>query len=86
MREKVDEILRKYRDGVQEDYPGHPFYPDLVSGIRDSILTLICEEIEKVELPKYKKAWTSDGEKFIDCLVPVTPEDTKQTILALLRK
>jgi len=52
----------------------------------DAMLKAISEEIEKVELAKYKKSWTSDGEKFTDCLMPVTPEDTRQTILALLRK
>ena len=52
----------------------------------EKILSLITTEIEKVELPKYKKSWTSDGEKFEDCLAPVTPEDTRQTILSLLRK
>ena len=51
----------------------------------DQTIKEISEEIEKVELPKYKKSWTSDGEKFTDCLAPVTPEDTRQTILALLK-
>ena len=50
----------------------------------DAMLIKIREEIEKVELPKYKKSWTSDGEIFEDCLAPVTPEDTRQKILDLL--
>lgn len=50
----------------------------------DHIIEAVKEEIEKVGLPEYKKSWTSDGLKFEDCLVPVTPEDTRQAILKLL--
>ena len=56
------------------------------SSMVTEILSLITTEIEKVELPKYKKSWTSDGEKFEDCLAPVAPEDTRQSILNLLKE
>ena len=65
---------------------GKPIYPEyqLFEAGADAMLIKIREEIEKVELPKYKKSWTSDGEIFEDCLAPVTPEDTRQKILDLL--
>ena len=59
---------------------------NLLPSGQNKILSLITTEIEKVELPKYKKSWTSDGEKFEDCLAPVTPKDTRQSILNLLKE
>ena len=59
---------------------------NLLPSGQNKILSLITTEIEKVELPKYKKSWTSDGEKFEDCLAPVAPEDTRQSILNLLKE
>ncbi len=33
--------------------------------------------VQKVEgeFPKYKKSWNSDGEEFIACSIPTTPDD-----------
>ena len=75
IREEIAWKITPYKDRI-----------DICRTIADQILSLITTEIEKVELPKYKKSWTSDGEKFEDCLAPVTPEDTRQSILNLLKE
>ena len=81
IREETEQILKnafwKWVDNAN---------PDKYLSVVAQILSLITTEIEKVELPKYKKSWTSDGEKFEDCLAPVAPEDTRQSILNLLKE
>ena len=77
MREKIAMELRIWKE---QNWESLGYYEEA-----DAMLEAISEEIEKVELAEYKKSWTSDGEKFTDCLIPVTPEDTRQTILSLLR-
>ena len=83
IREEIARIGLGIRD-LATDHDAHIFR--LGANLADQILSIITTEIEKVELPKYKKSWTSDGEKFEDCLAPVTPEDTRQSILNLLKE
>ena len=42
------------------------------------------EFLKGVKLPKYVKSSVSDGEKFTDCYMPASPENTRKTILDAL--
>ena len=85
MIEKIVEILETYNAEPGEALH-YEYWKEHRKSLASKILSLITTEIEEVELPKYKKSWTSDGEKFEDCLAPVTPEDTRQSILNLLKE
>ena len=74
MKEKIEARFQELHGDVS--------YP--TSHVIDVAIEVLKEEIEKVELPKYKPSWTTDGEKFIDILAPTTQENTRQAILKIL--